>query len=66
MKTRILAIATIILIAFLSVSVTNTYERRHFREDRVAVEEWMTHPFDSLLEEALEVEEWMTKPFVTK
>ena len=65
MKTRILTLATILLIAFMSVSVTSTHERR-FREDNVQVEEWMTHPFDTALEEALEVEEWMTKPFVTK
>jgi len=66
MKTRILTIGTIILMAFISISVTSTHESRNFREDNVQVEEWMTHPFDTLLEEALEVEDWMTKPFVTK
>jgi len=64
MKTRILTVATILLIALLSISVT--YERKDFRENIVYVEEWMTQPFDTLLEDALEVEEWMTKPFITK
>ena len=45
MKTRILTIATILLIAFLSVSVTSNHERRNFREENIAVEEWMTKPF---------------------
>ena len=62
MKTKILTIATIILLAFVSVSVTSTHERR-FREERVVVELWMTHPFDTL-DEPLEVEDWMTKPFI--
>ncbi len=64
MRTRILTIVTILFIGFLSISVSNNHESKHFRENRIEVEEWMTTPFN-FIEEVLEIEDWMTKPFVT-
>ncbi len=66
MKRKILTIAAIITIGFLSTSITFPHKKRdRFREERVLVEEWMTKSFDTVFEEPLEVEDWMTKPFIT-
>lgn len=64
MKRKILIIAALLIMSFISISVTSTSEHRPVKEDRVVVENWMTTPFSDFVEETIEVEEWMTKPFV--
>ena len=65
---KIRLIIAIVLIAILGMAATFTSDRNHHRnyEQHIEVEEWMTKPFDNVIEEPLFVETWMTKPFLTQ
>lgn len=60
-------ILLIVLTAFLTISFTIIGGARNNKIERdIEIEEWMTTPFDSILETPLVVEDWMTRPFITQ
>ena len=67
MKTRksILTIITLLIVAFISLSVSIPHRHNNQRviEERVVIENWMTKPFVDSFEEPLEIEDWMLVPF---
>ena len=67
MKQKILPIVLLLIMTFVTISSFNPHSRRNYRivEAPVMVEDWMTQPFDTTIDEDLVVEDWMTKPFIT-
>ena len=65
-KNSILIIFAILLMGFISISVSNpgSEDYRNSREETIMMESWMTQPFTNFIEEPLELEDWMTKPFI--
>ena len=65
MKKRILPITILIIMTIIIISSFSPHRHGDYKiiETPVLVEEWMTQPFDTAMDEEIVIEDWMTQPF---